>query len=68
MRRALPSIHLIRLANTQGAHDAMAIIDWPNDETARLFTLVSGQSGNLRPESSRAYTTEEMQRILERVP
>ena len=53
---------------TQGAYDAVAVIEWPDDESASVAALSYAMAGNVRTETMRAYTTEEMQRILQRLP
>ncbi len=52
---------------TQGAYDIVAITDFPDEETATAFFLSLGKLGNLRSETLRAFSAEEMRRILERV-
>jgi uncharacterized protein with GYD domain len=49
---------------TQGRYDLVAIVDAPNDEAmvAGLFSIA--EAGNVASETMRAYTAEEMQRIL----
>jgi uncharacterized protein with GYD domain len=53
---------------TQGAYDAVAVLEWPDDETASVAAIGMGMAGNVRTETMRAFTTEEMRRILERLP
>jgi len=53
---------------TQGSYDAVSVTEWPDDETASVFSLSYAMSGNVRTETLRAYTTDEMQRILQRLP
>ena len=53
---------------TQGAYDAVVVLEWPDDETATLGSIAMGMAGNVRTETMRAFTTEEMQRILQRLP
>jgi len=49
---------------TQGRYDLVAIVDAPSDEAmvAGLFGIA--EAGNVSSETLRAYTAEEMQRIL----
>ncbi len=49
---------------TQGRYDLVAIVDAPSEETmvAGLFGIA--EAGNVSSETLRAYTAEEMQRIL----
>jgi uncharacterized protein with GYD domain len=53
---------------TQGAYDLVAVGEFPDDETASAFALAIGMAGNVRTETMRAYTAEEMQRILQKLP
>jgi len=49
---------------TQGRYDLVAVVDAPNDEAmvAGLFGIA--ETGNVTSETMRAYTAEEMQRLL----
>jgi uncharacterized protein with GYD domain len=53
---------------TQGAYDIVAVFELPDDETASVFVLSNVMVGNVRSETMRAYTAEEMQRILQKLP
>ncbi len=53
---------------TQGAYDIVAVFESPDDETASAFVLSNVMVGNVRSETMRAYTAEEMQRILQKLP
>ena len=53
---------------TQGAYDQVAIVEAPDDETATAFLLATGMQGNVRTETMRAFSPEEMQRILQKLP
>jgi len=44
------------------------VSEWPDDESASVFALSYASMGNVRTETVRAYTNEEMQRILQRLP
>jgi len=52
---------------TQGRYDLVAVVDAPNDEAmvAGLFNIA--QAGNVASETLRAYTSEEMQKLLAQV-
>jgi uncharacterized protein with GYD domain len=52
----------------QGEYDLVAVSEWPDDETANAFALALAKAGNARTRSSRAYSPEEMQRILDKMP
>jgi uncharacterized protein with GYD domain len=53
---------------TQGSYDAVVVTEWPDDESASVFSLSYAMAGNVRTETLRAFTTEEMQRLLQRLP
>ena len=53
---------------TQGAYDVVVVAEFPDDETASAVMLAVGMTGNVRTETMRAYTREEMQRILQKLP
>ena len=50
---------------TMGRYDAVAIIEAPNDETASKFALWVSLLGFARTETLRAYTEEEIGRVVE---
>jgi uncharacterized protein with GYD domain len=52
---------------TQGRYDLVAIVDAPSDEAAVAGLFNIAQAGNVSSETLRAYTSEEMQRILAQV-
>ena len=53
---------------TQGAYDAVVVLELPDDETASAAAIGLGMQGNVRTETLRAYGREEMQRILQKLP
>jgi uncharacterized protein with GYD domain len=53
---------------TQGSFDVVLIAEFPDDETAAAFFLAAGQQGYFRTETLRAFTAEEMQRVLRKLP
>jgi uncharacterized protein with GYD domain len=53
---------------TQDAYDAVVVTEWPDDEAASVAALSYAMAGNVRTETMRAYTNEEMQRIVQRLP
>ena len=53
---------------TQGAYDIVTVFELPDDETASAFMLSNALVGHLRSETMRAYTREEMQRIVQKLP
>jgi uncharacterized protein with GYD domain len=53
---------------TMGSYDSVVIGEMPDDETASAIAIALGMAGNVRTETMRAYTQEEMQRILQKLP
>jgi uncharacterized protein with GYD domain len=56
-----------RLYWTVGPYDIVAMLEAPDDESATAFALELGSSGNVRTTTLRAYDSEEMSGILERL-
>ncbi len=53
---------------TTGAHDIVTVIEAPDDETASRLTLGVGMVGNVRTVTMRAYTKDEMAKIVAGLP
>ena len=53
---------------TMGAHDAVLIADAPNDEAMTALALSVGSLGNIRTQTMRAYSADEMNKILAKLP
>ena len=51
---------------TLGAFDGVLIFDAPDDETATALMLHLGSQGNVQTRTARAFTAEEMDKILTR--
>ena len=49
---------------TQGKYDLVAMIEAPDDESATAFALAIGMAGNIRTETLRAFSRDEMNGIL----
>ncbi|MGA9030932.1 MAG: GYD domain-containing protein [Sulfuricaulis sp.] len=49
---------------TVGHYDLVAIIEAPDDKSATAFTLAIGVAGNIRTQTLRAFSKEEMNGIL----
>src|SRR3954471_12717282 len=52
---------------TQAPYDAVLIVDWPDEESAGGFALSYAATGNVRTETMRAYSNEEMQHVLSKL-
>ncbi len=53
---------------TMGAYDLVAIVDAPNDEAMTTRALSMSSQGNVRTQTMRAYSADEMEKILANVP
>lgn len=53
---------------TEGRYDLLSISEVPDDETGMRFLLSLGMQGNVRTETMRAFSDEEMERIVQGLP
>ncbi len=53
---------------TMGSHDLVAIFEAPDAETITAALLATGAQGNLRTQTLRAFSREEMEGILNIIP
>jgi uncharacterized protein with GYD domain len=53
---------------TLGEYDQVCIFEAPDDETAASVLLAADMLGNIRPQTMRAFTAAEMDKILSKVP
>jgi uncharacterized protein with GYD domain len=53
---------------TLGAHDIVASIEAPDDETLAAALLAVAAQGNIRTTTLRAFTGEEMRSIIDKAP
>ena len=53
---------------TMGAFDAVFTAEAPDDETITAFALSIGALGNIRTQTMRAFSANEIANILEKVP
>jgi uncharacterized protein with GYD domain len=49
---------------TLGKHDLVVVLEAANDESATAFALAIGAAGNVRTQTLRAFTQNEMEGIL----
>lgn len=52
---------------TQGRYDIVAIVDFPDEQTAMAELLALGRIGNVRTETLRAFSESEMEQIIRKV-
>jgi uncharacterized protein with GYD domain len=53
---------------TMGQYDAVLVADAPNDEAITTLALSVGSLGNVRTHTMRAYSADEMNKILAKLP
>lgn len=51
---------------TLGEYDLVCIVEAPDDETLTATLLRLGEKGNVRSRTMRAFSAEEMERVIER--
>jgi uncharacterized protein with GYD domain len=51
-----------------GQYDGLAIVEAPDDETATRLLVGTGMQGNVRTTTMRAFSEEEMARIVQGLP
>ena len=51
-----------------GRYDAVAISEMPNDEAVARVALANASMGNIRSETSRAFTEDEYRKIIASLP
>jgi len=52
----------------QGRYDALVIAEAPSDHVVAKLAVASGSTGNVRTETSRAFTEEEYRKIISGLP
>ena len=52
---------------TMGAYDAVFIAEGPDDETVTAFAASIGALGNIRTQTMRAFSADEMNKILGKI-
>jgi uncharacterized protein with GYD domain len=52
---------------TLGSYDVVAIVEAPDDASVAAFGLALGAGGNIRSQSMRAMSQDEMQRVLAKI-
>ena len=53
---------------TMGRYDLVLVVDAPNDETISRLTLGLGMLGNVKTETLKAFSAQEMDQILKGLP
>ena len=60
--------HVTSLLWTQGMYDIVAAFEVPDEDTAMVIMLGLGTIGTVRTETMRAFSADDMNRILQRLP
>jgi uncharacterized protein with GYD domain len=58
---------LLSTYNTPGQYDLVLTVEFPDEAAATAFLLETGEQGNVRTETLRAFTAEEMQRVVQKL-
>ena len=53
---------------TLGEYDYVSVAEAPNDEVAMQFLMTLGAAGNVRTTTMKAFTIEEMKKIIKKIP
>jgi uncharacterized protein with GYD domain len=61
-------VNMSQIYWTLGGYDLVTIVEAPNDEAATAFMLAVGSAGNIRSQTLRAYSRDEMNGILGKLP
>jgi uncharacterized protein with GYD domain len=61
-------IEIKALYLVMGQYDQVGIAEAPDDETVAKLSLALGAQGNIRTETMRAFTEEEMRKIIGSLP
>ena len=59
---------MLSVYNTQGQYDLIMTVEFPDEAAATAFLLETGEQGNLRTETLRAFTPEEMEQVRAKLP
>ena len=57
-------VNMTHIFWTMGNYDLVTIIEAPDDQSATAFALAVGMAGNIRTQTLRAHTKDEMDGIL----
>ena len=58
------NVEITQIYWTLGQHDVVVILDAPDDAAATAFALATGAAGNVRTQTLRAFSKQEMDGIL----
>ena len=58
------NIEITQIYWTLGTHDVVVILEAPDDAAATAFALTTGPAGNVRTQTLRAFSKQQMEGIL----
>lgn len=61
-------VNMTQIYWTLGHYDLVAVLDAPNEEAAAAFGLWVSSGGNVRTETMRAFSADEMKGVLAKLP
>jgi uncharacterized protein with GYD domain len=53
---------------TVGQYDVLTVVEAPDDQTVTALLLAAGSLGNIRTQTLRAYSADEITRIIAKMP
>jgi uncharacterized protein with GYD domain len=53
---------------TLGAHDIVCVLEAPDDQAATAFNLAIAGQGNVRTQTLRAFTADEVETVIAKLP
>src|SRR5256885_336879 len=59
---------LVNVYWTQGRYDLVGFSEWPDEDSVTAFSLALASTGNVQSETLRAFSAEDMKRILAKMP
>ncbi len=66
MKQAGAKVHGIWY--TQGEYDLVSVVEWPTEEAGTAFSLALAAAGNVTIQTLRAFTIDEMAKIVKAMP
>jgi uncharacterized protein with GYD domain len=60
--------HMKSILWTQGSYDLVVTTEFPDDETQAAFIIATAMLGNVTTETLRAFTAQEVERIIQKLP
>ena len=53
---------------TQGSYDLITVADFRDEDSLQAFLLSLGSSGNIRTETMRAFSAQDIERVIAKLP